>query len=277
MNPDNSKIQLVIFDWAGTTIDFGSCAPATAFRKVFAAHGVDVTDREARAPMGMNKREHLVTMLSTAEIGAAWAKATGHAWTEADVDTLYEEFAPLQLQAITETSELVPNVMDVIDQLRSRRIKIGGTTGYFRAAADSVMHYAKAAGFAPDANACADDVPQGRPAPWMIYRIMEQLNVFPPASVVKVGDTVADVQAGCSSGCWSIGVCDSSSLMGLSYSEFAALSDQERLERIQDTAQTFLAAGCHAVISSISELPELLDEINLLQDPTPRVLKSQKV
>jgi len=256
------KIQLIVFDWAGTTIDFGSCAPAASFAKVFASHGVEVSDQEAREPMGMNKREHLTTMLKSPGIASRWKSVHGQEWTEADVDTMYGEFIPVQMKAIEEHAELVPHLLDVVGQLRSRDLKIGGSTGYFREAATAVAKRAAEAGFEPDENVCADDVPQGRPAPWMIYRLMQSLGIYPASSVVKVGDTLADIEAGLQAGCWSVGVCDSSSLMGLSHQEYLELSADRRSDLMQRTAQTFRDAGSHAVVDSIEELPSLIDELN---------------
>ncbi|MDV7390789.1 hypothetical protein RZS08_05515, partial [Arthrospira platensis SPKY1] len=43
-------IQAVILDWAGTMVDFGSCAPAAVFQKVFADQGVPISMAEAREP-----------------------------------------------------------------------------------------------------------------------------------------------------------------------------------------------------------------------------------
>ena len=263
MNPQS--IRIVIFDWAGTTVDFGSRAPAAAFANVFAAHGVAVTDDEARKPMGLNKREHLVSMLNEPEISARWLAKHHRPWNDVDVDRMYEDFVNHQLQAINEHATLVPELLNVATQLRKQGIKIGGTTGYFRQAAELVARHASEQGFTPDANACADDVPQGRPAPWMIYRVMQQLNMYPPSSVIKVGDTVADVQAGIAAGCWSIGVCDSSSLIGLTQSQYAQLPDNERTKHLQQATQIFRDAGSHAVIESLRELPALIKQIEQLQ------------
>ncbi len=261
MNNPNQRVRLVIFDWAGTTIDFGSRAPAAAFAGVFAGNGIEVTDEEAREPMGLNKREHLIAMLSMPSIADRWNAIHGRDWTDQDVDAMYEAFVSIQLESIQEHSKLVPDLQDVVSQLRHRGIQVGGTTGYFRAAADAVLRCASEAGYEPDVNVCADDVQHGRPAPWMIYRAMEQLNVFPPSSVVKVGDTVADIQAGLAAGCWSIGVCDSSSLMGLSHSDFVSLPPTEQAKRLNQAALAFQVAGAHATIASMSELPALIDRI----------------
>lgn len=258
-----SSIQLVVFDWAGTTIDFGSCAPASAFKKVFAAHGVEVSEEEARRPMGLNKREHLVAMLSNERISKSWQEAHGTSWTHADVSRMYDEFVPFQLEAIRHHSQLVPQLRDVVHILREENIKIGGTTGYFKEAADLISQAASQQGFVPNANICADDVPKGRPAPWMIYQIMQMLNVYPPEAVVKVGDTIADIEAGRNAGCWTVGICDSSSITGLSFDEYCELNDDDKTRQLAATASAFQNAGSHFTISSIEELPQILHQINL--------------
>jgi phosphonoacetaldehyde hydrolase len=275
MRNGSQSIRLVVLDWAGTTIDFGSCAPAAAFAGVFARHGVDVTDEEARRPMGLSKREHLVSMLSEPAVAARWLAVHCQPWTVSDVDMMYHEFMPIQLDAIQRHADLVPNLGDVISELRSREIKIAGTTGYFREAAQAAAMRAAEAGFVPDTNACADDVPQGRPAPWMIYRVMESLGVWPPAAVVNVGDTIADIKAGLAAGCWSIGVCDSSSLMGVSQDEYSSMHADQKKQRLTEAENVFRDAGAHAVIHTLSELPSLVDELNEKRLPHPQALDWQ--
>ncbi len=271
---ETMNIKLVVFDWAGTTVDFGSRAPAASFAKVFAAHGVEVSDDQARGPMGLSKREHLATMFGMPEIASRWKSMHAREWTETDVDMMYEEFVPIQLKAIEEHADLVPDLLDVVRQLRARGLKIGGSTGYFREAARAVAERAAERGFKPDDNVCADDVPQGRPAPWMIYRLMQNLGVYPASSVVKVGDTIADVQAGLHAGCWTVGVCDSSSLMGLSLQEYRTLPEDERTSRLMRTAQRFQDAGCHAVVESIQQLPGMIGELSdrLGNGPPPQTI-----
>lgn len=257
-----SSIALVVLDWAGTTVDFGSRAPAAAFKNVFAKHGVEVTDAEARAPMGLNKRQHLVAMLSQPRVASSWQSVHGRPWNDSDVDQMYHEFMPLQLSTIAQHCDPVPGLVDAIAELRSMGCKIAGTTGYFRKAAQTVADHAAANGFCTDANACADDVPDGRPSPWMIYRTMEATGVYPANRVLNIGDTIADIQAGLNAGCWSIGVCDSSSLMGLSQDQYSALSHEERLAKLGAVAGQFHAAGSHATIETITQLPTLVKQIN---------------
>jgi phosphonoacetaldehyde hydrolase len=251
-----------VLDWAGTTTDFGSCAPAGAFVASFAARGVALSPVEARAPMGLHKKDHIRELLRTPTIAGRWRSAVGRDWTDADVDELYRDVTPRQVAAAEAYSTLISGVVECIARLRERGIKVAATTGYFREAAAVVLAAAKRQGYEPDFAICADDVPAGRPAPWMIFRAMEALGVYPPAAVVKVGDTIVDIEDGLNAGAWSVGVVDSSSEMGLTEAEFASLPDAERDGRRSAVHQRFFAAGAHAVIDRLAELPALVDRFN---------------
>ncbi len=117
-------------------------------------------------------------------------------------------------------------------------------------------------GYRPDHCVCAEEVPAGRPAPWMIFRTMEALGVFPPAVVVKVGDTVPDIAEGRAAGTWSVGVVRSSSEVGCTLPEWTALPPPEQQRRSSSCRAKLLAAGAHAVVDTLAELPALIDEFN---------------
>jgi phosphonoacetaldehyde hydrolase len=256
------EIKLVVLDWAGTTIDFGSCAPAGAFVRAFAGRGVAVTPAEARRPMGLHKKDHLRAMFADPAVAARWKSAAGRDWAEADVEELYRTVTPMQVEAAAACSALVPGLLAAVADLRAAGVRIGATTGYFTAAAEVCYTAAAHQGYAPDFTICADEVPAGRPAPWMIFRAMEALNVYPPAAVAKVGDTLVDVEDGRNAGAWSVAVVDSSSEMGLNEVEFAALAADDRDRRRAAVRDRFHAAGAHAVIDTIAELPALIRDLN---------------
>ncbi|MCA9017166.1 MAG: phosphonoacetaldehyde hydrolase [Planctomycetaceae bacterium] len=257
----SSKIQLVIFDWAGTTIDHGCFAPISAFIKAFKACGVELTPAQARGPMGLHKKDHIRSLFQLDEIAAQWESIHQRPWSECDVEQIYETFMPLQIEEAKHYTELVPGLCDTISRLKERGIKIGSTTGYPRIVAEPILEAAKAQGYAPDFSMCADEVPAGRPAPWMIYRNMEALNVFPPTSVVKVGDTVPDIEAGLNAGTWTVGLTQTGSEVGLTVAEFAALDSAQQASLLQ-TAETKLKnAGAHFVIPTLDTLPEIIDQI----------------
>ena len=85
------KPQLIIFDWAGTTVDYGCFAPVNAFALAFQKFGVNPTVEEIRAPMGMLKRDHIRTMLAMPAIQRQWQENQGAA-DEAAVEKIYGVF-----------------------------------------------------------------------------------------------------------------------------------------------------------------------------------------
>jgi phosphonoacetaldehyde hydrolase len=257
-----TRIRLVIFDWAGTAVDHGSRAPLMPFVRAFAARGVEVTSEEARGPMGLSKKDHLRSLLRLPAVARRWRERHGGDATEEDVDELYHRFRPLQLEVIDEFAGVVPELLDCVGVLRSRGVAVGATTGFFREAAERVYRRAAAQGYRPDHCVCAEEVPAGRPAPWMVFRTMEALGVFPPAGVVKVGDTVPDIGEGLAAGAWSVGVVRSSSECGCTAQEWAELPPPEQHRRAASCRAKLLAAGAHAVVDTLAELPGVLDEFN---------------
>jgi len=255
-------IRLAVFDWAGTCIDFGCFAPVSAFVAAFASEGVLVSDAQARVPMGLHKRDHIRCMLEMPEVIAAWDKVKGQTWIEGDVERLFQSFIPKQMEVIGDHCELIPGVLETVAELRERGIAIGSTTGYFREAAMVVRKAAADAGYVPDASYIPEDVSAGRPHPWMIFRIMEDLKVSPPATVVKIGDTIPDVDEARNAGVWSIGITLSGSEIGMTQESFAALPLHEQTERLAKAEDTLRQAGAHLVIPTVADLPAAIDELN---------------
>ena len=256
------SVRLVVFDWAGTTVDHGCFAPVAPFVEALARYGVPITLAEARGPMGVGKRDHLRALLGMPRVAELWLRAHGRPWTEHDLSRIYEtDFMPRQLASVREHCRLIPGVLETVAWLRASGIKIGTTTGYFDEAAQLTYREAAAQRYLPDHNVSPGEVPAGRPAPWMIYRNMEALGVYPSAAVVKVGDTVPDIEEGLAAGVWSVGVARTGSEVGLTAEQLAALPVAEQLARIDRAHQKLVAAGAHAVIDSVADVPGLVSQI----------------
>ncbi len=254
-------VQLIIFDWAGTTVDYGCCAPAAAFVEGFRKRGVTITMAEAREPMGMAKRDHIAAVMAIDRVAEAWRCRHGRASTSEDIDDLYQLFGPLLDDALQDHGTVIAGVVDTVASLRRRGLKIAASTGYYREAAEVVARAAAAQGYIPDASLSASDVPAGRPAPWMIFRLMERLAVFPPPAVVNVGDTIIDMHTASNAGVWAVGVARTGNLCGLSHDEFARLDDRVASALVDSARRQLTAAGAHYVIDSVAELEPVIDEI----------------
>ena len=252
---DGTGIAAVIFDWAGTIVDFGCFAPTVSLVETFARRGLAITLTEARGPMGLEKRDHIRALLSDTSISERWKAATGTDPQPGDVDSLYEELEPLLVTAVKRHAGLVPGTKELVDELRAWGVGIGSTTGYLRPLMDILTAEADRQGFSADAVICPSDVPAGRPFPWMCFLNAIRLKAYPPRRVVKIGDTPADVREGINAGMWTIGVTLSGNEVGLSEPELADMTQEERSGRLKAAERRLRESGAHYVAESVGSCP----------------------
>lgn len=256
-----SRFKAVLFDWAGTTVDYGSCAPARVFIEVFRRRGVEITEPEARGPMGRSKREHIATIANLPRVGELWNNVHGRLPTDADVQAIYDDFLPLQKETLANNSDVIPGVPEAVAECRRRGLKIGSSTGYTRELMEVVAPIAARGGYSPDAIVCSDDVLAGRPAPWMNFRAAEQLGVYPMTSVLVVDDTPIGIAAGLNAGATTVAITQTGNALGLSLAEVAALPAGELESRLAAIDRDFRQAGAQHLLRSVAELPGLLNQL----------------
>jgi phosphonoacetaldehyde hydrolase len=250
-----------VLDWAGTVVDFGCQAPAATFIEAFAAHRVPITVAQARAPMGMAKRDHIEAIAAMPEVAAAWRERHGRPADADDIDRLYAQFLPLQVATVAHHAKLIPGALDAVAAMRRRGLKIGTTTGYPREVMAVVAAEAAAQGYRPDCIIAAEDAAHGRPSPFPAFAALSQLGVYPVAAVVKIGDTVVDIEEGRNGGMWSVGITTTGNEVGLGEAEWQALCDADRARLATAAADRLLQAGAHYVIQSIADVLPVLDDI----------------
>lgn len=262
--PYHGPVQAVILDWAGTAVDFGCFGPVAVFQKAFKHFGIDAGLEDTRKPMGNEKKEHVRQMLAMPEIKSAWIKLYGNNPTEEDVEAIFAKVQELMPSTLADYADPVPGCVAALEKLREKNIAIGSCTGYSRSMMTELIPRAMAQGFHPDCLVTSDEVPQGRPMPWMCWQNCMKLGIFPPEAVVKVGDTLADIQEGINAGHWTVAVTRSSNSFGMTPEELDALPAEEAQKREGALAKTFSEAGANFVISDITALPEICDDINQL-------------
>lgn len=256
-------IQAVIFDWAGTTVDYGCFAPLDVFLEVFKKKGIEVTHEEAREPMGMLKWDHINTMCQMERIAGLWKEKYGRYPEKKDVDMLYADFEPMLFSILRNYTTPIPGVLELVDRLRRAGIKIGSTTGYTAEMMAIVAPEAKKRGYAPDSLVTPTEMPAGRPHPWMCYQNAINLGVFPMKHMIKVGDTTSDIREAVNAGAWAVGVIKGSSELGMTEKEVLECDPDLLADRMEAVAKRFKEAGADYVIDSIGELDTLIPKINL--------------
>ena len=256
-----NSIGLVVFDWAGTTVDYGCIAPLELFRRCFEPRGIFLSPEEIRKPMGLEKKDHIRTLVETETASEQWRARYGKEWTEEDVQAIYESFEEMLKNTVAEYSQVLPGVEKTVKELREKGIRIGSSTGYTREIMEIVMKEAKKGGYEPDFLVTPQDVNGGRPAPFMIYENMRLANVYPPCRVVKVGDTAADILEGRSGSVWTVGILEGSSAAAMTEEERRTLSAEEVEKRKDHARKIYEEAGADYVIDSILELPLIIEKI----------------
>ncbi|MFM2052905.1 MAG: hypothetical protein RL456_942 [Pseudomonadota bacterium] len=259
-----ATLGAVIFDWAGTVVDFGSHAPMGAFVRLFGRHGVQISIGEARAPMGLPKWDHIRALGRQPRIAAAWRAHHGHAFDDHAADRLHAEFTPMNVASVVDHAALIPGARETMARLRERGLRIGSTTGYTRPIMEVLAPLAAAQGFAPDNLVCAGDLPASRPSPMGVYRTLIDLDIWPAWRAVKVDDTVPGLMEGRHAGCWTVAVAATGNAMGLTLDEWATLDATEQARRLLHARRQLEAARPDAIIDSVADLPPVLDAIEAL-------------
>jgi phosphonoacetaldehyde hydrolase len=256
------SVKGIVFDWAGTTVDYGCMAPAAVFVDVFAKRDVLVTQEQAREPMGMHKKDHIRILTQMDPIAEQWEAKFGARPIEEDVEEMFQEFVPMQLACIAKHADVIPGTVDTVKTLRDMGIKIGSTTGYNDAMMVPVMKAAAEQGYEPDDMVCVIQVPQGRPAPWMAVKTMMNLGVYPFEAVVKVGDTLADIGEGLNAGMWTVGLVRHGNEVGVPEADLDAMDPAMRQAKLDRAYKRLQTAGAHYVVDTIAEVPAVLEDIN---------------
>lgn len=254
------SFDLVIFDWAGTMVDFGCRAPLNALIEAFNRHGVTLTEAEARRDMGKAKADHVSGLLNDARVATAWTTANGQSPTARDHDALMADLGPLMRDKAAQAATLIDGARATVDAIRAAGLRVASSTGYTREMMEPVLQRAAAQGYVPDHVVCSGETLQGRPSPLMIYKACVDLGVWPLSRVVKVDDSEVGVAEGRAAGCLTVGVAASGNGIGLSAAALAALPANERDSRIAAAGKALYAAGANIVLESVAHLVPALEK-----------------
>jgi phosphonatase-like hydrolase len=193
-------IELVVFDMAGTTVKDENFV-GLAFQEAMKTHGYLVPIEQVNPIMGYEKPLAIRMMLEQLE-----SKESG--FTQETVDSIHAEFVKCMIEFYKTTDKIgpLPDVEQTFAALRERGVKIALDTGFSRNIANVIVHRL---GWESkiDMLVASDEVPQGRPFPDMINKIMQELGIDSGKKVAKVGDTEVDINEGINAGCqYVIGV-----------------------------------------------------------------------
>jgi phosphonatase-like hydrolase len=184
--------SLIVLDVAGTLVDDAG-AVIDAFRGALDRVGIAAAPDELNAVRGANKIQVFRTFAGRAFGPSPDAVQAANEGLALFNDELLVRFRDGPL-------DLFPGAGEALEEMRAAGFKLATNTGFPRAVAEAVRARLRRALGPLDAEICGDDVPAGRPAPYMIFLAMERADVPDARRVVTVGDTPLDLQAGANAG-----------------------------------------------------------------------------
>jgi phosphonoacetaldehyde hydrolase len=96
----------------------------------------------------------------------------------------------------------------------------------------------------------------------MLARNAQLLNVYPPSSCVKIGDTISDIEEGLNAGMWTIGLTRTGNMIGLDAVSLGQLSITQKDVLLKQAASKMLTAGAHFVVEDLSACDQILAQID---------------
>lgn len=189
------ELDLVVFDIAGTVVEDDGQVP-DAFTAALAQHGFKVTPEQIRNVRGSSKRQALLDLIPP---------GTRQVQIAAEVYATFKNYLAQQYAA--KGVRAIPGAQQIFHLLREHGVRVALNTGFDRETTGLLLGVLGWDNMIIDAVVCGDDVRQGRPAPYLIFRAMETTGARDVHKVASVGDTILDLQAGYHAGvCWNVGV-----------------------------------------------------------------------
>lgn len=258
-------IRCVIFDLGGTLIDKYSMSPLVNLRKAFSFRHINLCNSLVTKDMGMKKLDHIYALSKEDSFKDQFKQVYKRPHEENDLQDIYNIFCSLQRKSLRTDVELIPETRKTINYLRERDIKIGVTTGFSKDQMNIALDLLKKHDIIPDSavsSTCFNH--PGRPNPYMIHHLMDELKVSDPRKILKVDDTCVGIQEGRNAGCLTVGVARWSINMNVtSEEEQNNLTDKTIKEKLNKSRSILLKEDPTYLINTLDELKYCIDPLYL--------------
>ena len=257
----NRNLKGIILDVAGTFIDFGSMAPTVALINAFNKNGVNLTSKEVRYGMGLLKIDHTRAIFSQNSVISKLKTINNKLPNEDDFLRVYQDIEIGLKSIVKDFCEPINGIYELKEFAMNEGIKIGTTTGYTNDMMEIILPELEKNNLIMDSMVNPSMVKSGRPNPWMIYKNMENMNIYPTYDMIKIGDTFADIDEGKSAGMWVVALATGNEL-GLTYEKYLQLEEPILNKKIKDIKYNFLNYGDHYVCDGIWEVIPIIQIIS---------------
>lgn len=192
----NNRFEFILFDMIGTSIQDSSNGDSLivdSFSKAFRARGLQIGFKEINQVRGKSKREAIGSILLEHKVNPDLA------------NKIYNEFIALLNEYVNSFTE-INGASDVFGLLIEKKIKIGLGSGLPMQFVNKLIEQVGWQRYWFDYIGSSEDIGKGRPDPIMINDAMQKLKLETRDTILKVGDTVVDIQEGKNAGVKTVGV-----------------------------------------------------------------------
>ncbi len=214
---------------AGTTVNDDNNV-AACVKEAMAEFGHEITIDDVKDVMGYPKPDAITVLLGK------------HGIADSElVDKIHEVFVNKMINFYSTHPQIKEKsgASETFRRLKASGVGVGLDTGFSRNITNAIIDRM---GWMEhnliDVSVSSDEVAHGRPHPDMIYKAMDLLNISSASEVVKVGDTISDLQEGHSAGCkYVIGITTGTNTR----EELAAAYNTHLIDHISSVADIVLA------------------------------------
>lgn len=187
------RLEFILFDMIGTTVQdvqTGKSLILDSFQKAFSLNGYDIHYDLLNQQRGKSKIVAIEHILSIRQLDLTLK------------NKIYIDFMNLLNESVTDFQEIAA-ASNIFHLLKAQGIKIGIGSGLPHSFMLKIMHHLnwEIANF--DYIGSSDTLGIGRPDPIMILDAMQQLGLTDKRAILKIGDTLVDVQEGKNAGVWT--------------------------------------------------------------------------
>jgi phosphonatase-like hydrolase len=202
-------VSMAMFDLSGTTVH-DDTGVRDCLYKAAVEYGLNTTQEEILYHMGTNKihlYQFLISRSRGKEIDVKNFEKMKDPETYEEAKKVFDRYTEIMIEHYKNEVKEVPGASDTFRWCHEHGIKVATDTGFHRVVVDAIMDGLgwlkdKLVDISVDVEHVPGEV--GRPAPFMIYYAMTQLNIQSIHEVIKVGDTPADMLEGYNAGCRGI-------------------------------------------------------------------------
>jgi len=220
-------IKAVLFDTIGTTVkESDPSFMSGCFIKAFAENSIQIDASDFYQYRGLDKKTAIRTILKKYGHPEKLWENTCHSFEDI-IDQSIDNFSEMEMAA------------ELFTFLKARKIKIGIGTGLPADLFQKIFDHLGWQKYSFDYIGISDVIGVSRPDPAMIFDMMNKLGISDRSSVIKIGDTIADVQEGKNAGVYTV----------------ALLSGTQKRSDIENAKPDFM-------ISSLAEIKDVIDHLN---------------